>query len=308
MRLAVSAEYIIRPAGLDCESLRSGQEPSRRSIIVGGAKQLELFRDLETSMHHGIKEALERLPRGEGLLGIGVEPWLPAEASGAIPVRIKVTMLDLPTSDLDAIWRRIRAIIPLISALAAATPFDSCHANGIASNALMNHIHTCQREGRAPISADRRFRYGRVEKALPSAAPRSPVAYDSSTGALQISLWEVQECARSNMAVIALLSSLLRTEGMGLDASEEDCTIALGKAAEGGTAQLKEELWTMYELAGSTASAEERMYLSIIRERIDRGSLGETLPKLVQSKGMDRAMDELSKCLRTNRPFLPRED
>jgi hypothetical protein len=168
----------------------------------------------------------------------------------------------------------------------------------------MQHIISSKAYKKPTLALDRRFSYGKVESNLPIITPRTPFSLDPSNGVLLVSLWDVQECARSNMALLALFSSLLRVEDLGQDAGAEECEKVLQMAAMRGTGSLKEELTHMLDLASDNASPEERMYLPIIRDRIENGSLGETLPPLVEEKGFEPVLEMLSKSLRTNRPFL----
>ena len=300
MRVAFSVEYIVWAKGPQAHpNIRS-----RRTVTVGGAKHQENFRDIETALQRSTLEALDHLGRGEHLLGMGSEPWFSHDDSAVIPCRATVALLDLPPGDIDILWRKVRAIVPLVCAVAASSPFEESGTSGVASNSLMHHILSCRAERRPLLSVDRRFNYGKVEGTARSNMVRSTFSIDEENGVVQVSLWDAQECARSNLAMVALLSSLMRVEGIGEDASQEDCEGTLALAARYGTAHLRDELSAMLELATENAMPEERMYLPIIRDRVERGSLGETMPAAVETGGLEHLYESLSRCLRTNRPYL----
>jgi len=105
--------------------------------------------------------------------------------------------------------------------------------------------------------------------------------------------------------MVALLSSLMRAKEVGNDASLGDCERALELAARYGTVSLKGDLTLMLELATENALAEERMYLPIIRDRVERGSLGETMPAMIRDGRIEHLYETLGRSLRTNRPLLP---
>jgi hypothetical protein len=301
LRVAFSVEYIIWRKGLQIQPGAG----SRRTVTVGSAKHQENFRDIETALQRSTMEALEHLEPGEVLLGMGAEPWNAYDIARISPCRATVTLLDLPPREMDPLWHKVRAITPLICAVAASSPFDSSKPNGVASNSLLQHIRNSSAEGRPLLALERRFNYGKVEGTARSSMVRSPFSLDEENGVVQVSIWDAQECAVSNLAMVALLSSLMRAEEVGQDASLEDCERALELAARFGTARLKDDLSMMLDLATENALAEERMYLPIIRDRVERGSLGETMPSMVKEGGMEKFYEMLARSLRTNRPVLP---
>lgn len=303
MRLAISVDYSIRYSeGSEKRALPGGTSPSvgsKNIVTVGSAKPHEHLRDIERALHSLTLEALEDLPQAGTLIGTGRAPWPNAPACC-----MTVTVNDIPERH-DFSWpKAAQAVVPLVAAVAAASPFEGGRPNGMMSNNLCDHIRSSKEEKGAPLTTERRFSYGMVNEDKASNLSRSPIFLDENNRVLQVSLWDSQECARSNVAIAALLTSLLTIEDIGQDTDGNEGERLLIKAARSGTGMVKKELQEMLALAMESAMAEERMYLPLLRDRVERGCIGEGLVSLCASRGQGEVIHRMERCLRTNRPFL----
>ena len=122
---------------------------------------------------------------------------------------------------------------------------------------------------------------------------------------LEIKALDEQECIHSDMAVCAFARSLLRCRNLDLPPDRDILLALLEEAIRHGTAMLRPELERLYTLAWDNATADERQYLPIIRERIEHGSLAELIRDRIEAGSEPGSMlPELSACLATNRPFV----
>ncbi|MDD1683817.1 MAG: hypothetical protein LUO98_08285, partial [Methanoregula sp.] len=113
-----------------------------------------------------------------------------------------------------------------------------------------------------------------------------------------------QDCIRSDMAVCAFISSLLRCGSLPVE-TDQDTLLALTEdAIRQGTAALRPELQQLYERAWSHATAEERLYLPVIKNRIGHGSLAEIVRDRFEREGeIGPILSDLAMALKTNRPY-----
>lgn len=122
---------------------------------------------------------------------------------------------------------------------------------------------------------------------------------------IEVKVMDEQECIKSDVAIAAFISSVLRTELKEL--SEVELRAKLDSAMENGTKNLKPELRELMRKAYENADQEERKYLRIVEHRIEKGSLGERILENLKEftrEEIIKVCEKLSKCLEKNKVFL----
>jgi hypothetical protein len=125
-----------------------------------------------------------------------------------------------------------------------------------------------------------------------------------SRNCLEIKALDEQECIRSDMAVCALVRSLLRCPSLPVETDQLTLLALTETAIRSGTAELKPELQQLYDTAWDHATEDERQYLPIIRQRIDQGSLAELVARRYKKEqDIIPVLEELAMCLKNNSPY-----
>jgi len=121
---------------------------------------------------------------------------------------------------------------------------------------------------------------------------------------LEVKALDEQDCIRSDMAVCAFISSLLRCGPLPLE-QDQDALLALTEdAIQQGTAGLRPELLKLYTKAWGHATAEERLYLPFVKERIEHGSLAELVRERYEREGeIVPILTDLATALKMNIPY-----
>jgi hypothetical protein len=121
---------------------------------------------------------------------------------------------------------------------------------------------------------------------------------------LEIKALDEQDCIRSDMAVCAFILSLLRCGSLTTE-TDQDALLALTELAiQRGTAGLRPELRQLYTRAWDHATAEERLYLPVISNRIEQGSLAELVrERYKREREIVPVLSDLATSLQTNRPY-----
>lgn len=106
------------------------------------------------------------------------------------------------------------------------------------------------------------------------------------------------------MAVCAFIRSLLRCPSLQVE-TDQDALLALTEEAiQRGTAGHRPELDRLYERAWSHAMPEERLYLPVIKSRIENGSLAELVrDRFERDREIVPILADLADGLKTNRPY-----
>jgi hypothetical protein len=106
------------------------------------------------------------------------------------------------------------------------------------------------------------------------------------------------------MAVCAFVSSLLRCPVLPLESDQTGLLLLTDCAINKGTGDLKSELEHLYGAAWNHATDEEREYLPVIRQRIERGSLAERISqRYEEEQDIVPILADLAMCLKTNTPY-----
>jgi hypothetical protein len=121
---------------------------------------------------------------------------------------------------------------------------------------------------------------------------------------VEIKVPDEQECVRSDIAFCAFVRALLRARDLPLEEDRGALLDMTETAIHTGTAELEDDLKTLYRYAEKSATREELRYLPLIKRRIEEGSLGQILLERYRDTGDLRGiMQDLAMCLKENRPY-----
>lgn len=121
---------------------------------------------------------------------------------------------------------------------------------------------------------------------------------------LEIKAMDEQECIKSDVAITAFISSVLRCNLDEL--GEIELKAKLEEAMKNGTRNLKEDLRKLVKKAYESADGEEKKYIRIVEQRVENGSLGERILENLKEftkEEIIRVCERLSKCLERNEVF-----
>ena len=295
--------------------------------LYGGLERLyratnEMYRFLGLGMHpllkleqtavwnHEDKEIYEVYDR---IFDIKQHGWLNIQA-----IQINVPFQD--GEEMVRIFNRSRAIIPYLVAIGARSPYVEGNLTGNEDNRL---IFYRENQRKMPMIA-----HGVIPEKLRSQQDYLDIQQDMyrelrkhdaeilchewvdsrgvivrfSRNCVEIKAIDEQECMHSDMAITALSLALLRSKDFDLTEDEDDLLSLTEAAIRGGTGGLKQELRQVLDTASKSANHDERPYLALIRERIEKGSLAE-LMRAKASEGVRPLLEDMAECLRTNVPF-----
>jgi len=224
--------------------------------------------------------------------------------------------------DLVAQYNRLRSLLPYLIAVTAASPIVEGKSTGTADNRLFYYRENqkeipliCNRI--IPEKIDSVHDYRRQQEEIFDELRKKDaeilceewvnsggVIIRFSRKCLEIKALDEQDCIRSDMAVCAFIRSLLRCPSLPVE-TEQDALLALTEEAiREGTASFRPELQGLYTRAWSHATAEERLYLPFIRERIEHGSLAELIDnRFEREREIGPILSDLAMALKTNRPY-----
>lgn len=240
-------------------------------------------------------------------------------------LNIQALQVNLEYRSEDALvemHNRIRCLIPFLIAVSAASPFVEGKAPGPVDNRLLYY-----RENQAQVPAicngivpepiasveDYRKRLAGLYRELEARGASilceewvasSGVIVRFSRPCVEIKVADEQECVRSDITFCAFVRSLLHARDLPLEEDRGALLDMTEHAIQTGTADLEDDLKTLYHYAEKSATREELRYLPLIRRRIDEGSLGQILRERFQDTGdLQAIMQDLAVCLKENRPY-----
>lgn len=297
-------------------------------LMKGVRKFSRVFRDryqlLGLGMHPTLKlEETAVWDHDEGeyyeaydrLFNIRQHGWLNIQA-------LQVNLSYSGEKDLVTHYNRLRSLLPYLIAVTAASPIVEGRSTGMADNRLYyyrenqkeiplicNHIIpekigsvSDYRREQEEIFSDLRKRDAEIlcEEWVNSGG----VIIRFSRKCLEIKALDEQECIRSDMAVCAFIRSLLRCKSLPAE-TDQDALLALTEdAIRDGTAAFRPELQQMYTKAWDHATPEERLYLPVIQDRIEHGSLAEIVcNRFEHEREIAPILSDLARALKTNVPF-----
>lgn len=229
--------------------------------------------------------------------------------------------------DLISQYNRIRVLLPYLIAVTASSPVVEGSPTGYCDNRL-RYYRENQKE--IPLICDR-IVPGRIRSVADYRSVQEEVFAElrardadllceewvNSSGliirfsrkCLEIKALDEQESIRSDMAVCAFVRALLRCRTLPVETDHGALLALTEDAIRMGTAAFRPDLKALYDAAWDRATADERMYLPIIRDRIAHGSLAEQIrDRLSHGEGIVPVLKEMAAALRNNRPYLPGRD
>ena len=197
--------------------------------------------------------------------------------------------------DLIAQYNRIRCLLPYLIAVTASSPMVEGRLTGSVDNRLIFYRENqkeipriCNRIIPEPIRTIGDYRSMQEEVFADLRARGASVLCEewvNSSGlivrfsrkCLEIKALDEQECIHSDMAVCAFIRSLLRCRSLPVETDQNALLALTDLAIESGTTGLQPELLQLYTASWKHATAEERPYLPVIKNRIERGCLAELI-------------------------------
>lgn len=249
------------------------------------------------------------------LFDIRQHGWLNLQA-------LQVSLSYSGEKDLVLHYNRIRSLLPYLIAVTAASPVVEGRNTGTADNRLL-----CYRENQKeiPLICNRIIPekigtvqdYRREQETIFAELRRRDAAIlcgewvnpagviiRFSRKCLEIKALDEQDSIRSDMAVCAFIRSLLRCPSLPVETDQDALLNLTEETIRRGTAGLRPELSRLYERAWSHATPEERLYLPVVWERIEHGSLAELVAgRYDREREIVPILVDLATSLKTNRPY-----
>jgi|WetSurMetagenome_2_1015567.scaffolds.fasta_scaffold69555_2 glutamate---cysteine ligase / carboxylate-amine ligase len=297
-------------------------------LLKGITKFSRVFRDryhlLGLGMHPTLKlEETAVWDHDEGeyyetydrLFDIHQHGWLNIQA-------LQVNLSYSGEKDLVMHYNRLRSLLPYLIAVTAASPIVEGKSTGTADNRLLYYRENqkeipliCNRIIPEKIGSVQDYR-DEQEKIFAELRRRNAeilceewvnsggVIIRFSRKCLEIKALDEQECIRSDMAVSAFIRSLLRCSPLPVE-TDQDALLALTEdTIRQGTGGLRPELRQLYTRAWGRATAEERLYLPVIKDRIEHGSLAELVRgRYEREREIAPILTDLANALKTNEPY-----
>jgi hypothetical protein len=252
------------------------------------------------------------------LFNIRQHGWLNIQA-------LQVNLSYAHERELVTTYNRLRLLLPYIIAVTASSPMVEGKLTGTADNRL---VYYRENQKEIPLICNRIIPK-KIRSVADYTAMQEEVFSDlrakgadilceewvNSSGliirfsrrCIEIKAPDEQECIRSDMAVCAFIRSLLRSRSLSLETDQDALLDLTEHAIQGGTAGLRPELERLYDAAWKQGTDDEKLYLPLIKERIEHGSLAELIrDRYRKEKEIVPIMADLSACLRENRPYTIR--
>jgi hypothetical protein len=97
----------------------------------------------------------------------------------------------------------------------------------------------------------------------------------------------------------------MRCTALPVETDQDDILARTEEAITCGTSAFRPELERLYDAAWNHATEDERVYLPVIHERIQHGSLAELIRDRFSKEGeMIPILAEMAGCLKSNSPYL----
>jgi gamma-glutamyl:cysteine ligase YbdK (ATP-grasp superfamily) len=268
--------------------------------------------DQTTVWDHEDKEIYEVYDR---LFDIRQHGWLNIQA-----IQINVPFKD--GEEMVRLFNRARATIPYLVAIGASSPYVEGSLTGNEDNRLIFYRDNQRKmpiiaHGIVPEKLRSKKDYLDIQQEMYRELRRHDaeilchewvdsrgVIVRFSRNCIEMKAIDEQECLHSDMAITALFLALLRSKEFDLTEDEDDLRSLTDAAIKGGTGRLKQELRQVLAIASRSANLDERPYLGLIEERIEKGSLAEMMRARADG-GIRSTLEEMAESLRTNVPYHP---
>ena len=287
-----------------------------RYVLLGLGMHPTLTLDRTAVWDHDEGEYYEVYDR---LFNIHQHGWLNIQA-------LQINLSYTNEKELVTIYNRLRSLLPCLIAVTASSPMVEGHLTGIADNRL-SYYRENQKE--IPLICnqiipekirnvdDYRATQQEIFKKLRDHGAdilceewvnSSGLIIRFSRHCVEIKALDEQECIRSDMAVCAFVQSLMRCPTLPVFQDRDDLLEATECAIRDGTARVKTELRVLFNEAWNHATAEERLYLPIIANRIEQGSLAELIRDRYKREGnIIPILTDMAMCLKMNIPYEAKE-
>jgi len=249
------------------------------------------------------------------LFNIRQHGWLNIQA-------LQINLSYTHEQDMVYVYNRIRALLPYLVAVTASSPMVEGRLTGNADNRLIFYRENqkeipriCNRIIPEPIRDVAQYHAMQEEFFSELRARGAGILCEEwvnsggiiirfSRKCLEIKALDEQECVHSDMAVCAFIRALLRCKNLPVITRREELLFLLDDAIRDGTAGLRPDLEKMYACAWHYATDDERVYLPVIRDRIEHGSLAEQMrDRLEHGEEITTIMGDMARCLEENHPY-----
>jgi hypothetical protein len=225
------------------------------------------------------------------------------------------------------IHNRLRSLLPYLIAVTASSPMVEGGLTGIADNRL-RYYRDNQKE--IPLICNRiipdRIRslddYRAIQQDVfgqlrshgadilcEEWVNSSGLIIRFSRNCVEIKALDEQECIRSDMAVCAFVQSLMRCTALLVETDQDDLLARTEEAITCGTSAFRPELERLYDAAWNHATEDERMYLPVILDRIQHGSLAELIrDRFSKEREMIPLLSDMAICLKLNSPYQGQQE
>jgi gamma-glutamyl:cysteine ligase YbdK (ATP-grasp superfamily) len=328
------------------DGVEIGKELQKHVMEFRTPEPMDSLPATESILIKGLRGFAERFGGAYRLLGLGMHPLMRPDQTSVWDheereiyeaydrlfdlrqhgwVNIQALQINIPyrnEKELVALFNRIRALIPYLVALTAASPVVEGRLTRHMDNRL-RYYRENQRQmplicnGVIPERLDSLQDYVGIQEEIygwlrDRDAEVLCAEWVNSRGVivrfnrrcLELKALDEQECLRSDIAVTAFLHSLLRSSDLDPEEDEGILRDLLEHAIEGGTAGLREELLRLHTLAEASATNEELAYLPVVKRRIENGSVAELMTeRLRDGEDVMALLWQMERCLMTNIPF-----
>jgi len=304
------------------------------------------LRSMERKLHIGLLHLYEALDGDYRFLGLGMHPTLSLDMTTywdheekevfeaydrLFDIRqhgwlnIQALQVNLPyqgPDDLVCKYNRIRALIPYLVALTAASPFVEGSVTGHMDNRIRFYRENQRRlpsicNAIIPERLSNMDEYfvkqeGIYQELRGLDADVLCNEWVNSTGViirasrrcLEIKALDEQECLHSDMAVTALIRALLRVKDLSLEEDRDALLSLLSVASEKGVGPLGPELGRLLDRAVPVFPKEDQVFIPFLRRRVEGGSLAEII---CANHGRDKEilplLSRLEECLLQNTSY-----
>jgi gamma-glutamyl:cysteine ligase YbdK (ATP-grasp superfamily) len=312
--------------------------------IVPAVPAIDLVQ-LEGWLQSGVRAVCSRIGDRYRLLGLGMHPLLTLDETAIWDhedkeiydcyhrlfdlrqhgwLNIQALQINIPFlhgEDMVRIYNRMRALIPYLAAVGAASPFVEGRSTGKMDNRL---IFYRQNQERLPVIAhnivperltnlqDYLGIQHRMYRELKKHDARilcqewvdsRGVIVRFSRDCVEVKVIDEQECIKADMAITAFALALLRAD-VSLDEDEGALVDLTEKAIESGVSAFRPELRRLHQAAVAAARPDERRFLPLIGTKIETGSLAEVLAdRAGENGGIMAELPRLARCLAENVPY-----
>jgi hypothetical protein len=249
------------------------------------------------------------------LFDIRQHGWLNIQA-----LQINLSFRD--SRELVTRFNRIRSLLPYLIAVTASSPVVEGKLNGSCDNRLLFYRQNQKElpticDGIIPEKirtvADHKRRMESIWGELRSRdagilceewVDSSGVIVRFSRKCLEIKALDEQESIHSDMAFAAFVRPLLRCHSLPVETGQDALLDITERAIRQGTGGIKDELRQLYDLAWRNATPDERIYLPVVRDRIENGCLAERIAgRISRGEVLTTVLADMETCLRENRAY-----